>query len=373
MFHPTNVILIGALFMGPIVSGCSADEHNLSSESMLAAGAPDGSAGPPVQAQRRFPVMTMNLYQGADIGPLFVPGADLVMAAAEGYSEVQQTDFPARAEVIASYIAAKAPLLISLTEVSLWQTGPDLDHLAPSYDFLEILLEALAEQGASYEAVAVSTNASAALPMALNPIEWVSLTDRDVILARSDLSPAEFAVSNPTTQAYQALVEAELGGTVISAIRSWQTVEVKIRGKQFLFVGTRLEPTSPAVRDAQAQELLLELAAQPLPVVLAGDLQMAPQDTVYGSYGAVGLADAWLEAGGAADGGATAYQGFELDCTQPSKLTRRGDYVFLSGVDVIEGSEDLFGDEQSECTNMEPHLWPSDHAGLLLELHIANP
>jgi len=91
--------------------------------------------------------MTYNLYLGADLAPLFAapPGPGPVAAAGQVYNQVVQTDFPARAEVIAREIVEESPAVVGLQEVALWQTAPlgDPAALRPAYDFLEILLAEL--------------------------------------------------------------------------------------------------------------------------------------------------------------------------------------------------------------------------------------
>src|SRR2546423_764798 len=68
-------------------------------------------------------VYTRNLYLGADITPLIsVPSASGVPAvAATLWQQVQASDFPARAQVLAGEIVARAPDLVALQEVTLYR------------------------------------------------------------------------------------------------------------------------------------------------------------------------------------------------------------------------------------------------------------
>jgi hypothetical protein len=106
-------------------------------------------ADPPQHAQRHLTVATYNLYLGADLTPLFSAASpqELVQRAGQIYANVVKTDFPSRAEAIAKLLAANPPDVAGLQEVSLWETGPIGGPLSPRYDFLELLLAALARHG----------------------------------------------------------------------------------------------------------------------------------------------------------------------------------------------------------------------------------
>jgi hypothetical protein len=39
----------------------------------------------------------------------------------------------------------------------------------------------------------------------------------------------------------------------------------------------------------------------------------------------------------------------------------------------VEGSCDIAGEELDDRTNTVPALWPSDHAAIVVDLHIAKP
>ena len=134
-------------------------------------------ANPPQHAQRHLTVATYNLYLGADLTPLFSASSpqELVQRAGQIYTNVIRTDFPSRAEAIAK-----------LQEVSRWETGPIGGPLSPSYDFLELLLAALARHGLTYRPVATNVNFTSD-PTPISTTTAARLTDRDVIIARTDL------------------------------------------------------------------------------------------------------------------------------------------------------------------------------------------
>jgi len=320
--------------------------------------------------------MTQNLYLGTNLQPLFgLKGQDLILAAAAAYNDVVRNNFPARAEAIAREIVKDSPALVSLQEVALWQKGPDPGHLEPTFDYLEILLHALAEKGASYTAVAVNVNVSAALPIALDLSTWASFTDRDAIIARADLPIYEMKLSNPISENFDAAIKVPIGDTILRVPRGWSSIDVKFLGKEYRFVDTHLEAYDSDVRIDQARELDAALSVSPIPVILTGDLNSLPDD-VTGPYGILagdGYVDSWIQ-GMDGDPGNTAGQ--SLDCTVPSEIDHRVDYVMHNSdpyVAAVTGSGDIVGEEDADCTDTEPPLRPSDHAGVVIELHIAAP
>ena len=151
------------------------------------------------------------------------PVCGVPQAVNDIHTIIQQTDFPERAEAIADQIMAQEPHVIGLQEVSLLRTQFPGNALAPDgsgilflgdfpidprftfktdaehveYDYLQILLDALAARGLHYVAVegATATNADVEFPAiefddACNPIGFptdVRLTDRDVMLVRAGL------------------------------------------------------------------------------------------------------------------------------------------------------------------------------------------
>jgi endonuclease/exonuclease/phosphatase family metal-dependent hydrolase len=335
---------------------------------------------PDAVAPRNFTVMTQNLYLGTDLQPLFgKSGADLIAAAGTAYTNVVASDFPDRAESIVREIAQDSPDVVALQEVALWQTGPDPQHLQPSYDFLAILLGALADHGASYRAVAVNVNVSQALPITFDLHTWASFTDRDAIIVRADLPTSQLDVSNPRSHNFQAKLVVPIGGTNLQVPRGWSSVDVKVRGKSYRLANTHLEAYDPGVRRAQALELSNELSASPIPVVLAGDLNSLPGDATgpYGIFTGSGYVDSWVQA---MDGQAGYTAGQDINCTIPSGIDHRVDYVMHNDdpyVEALPGSGDIVGEEDADCTpptgTYPDGLRPSDHAGVVLGMHIAAP
>jgi hypothetical protein len=232
-----------------------------------------------------------------------------VQRAGQVYANVVKTDFPARAEAIAELLAANPPDLAGLQEVALWEIGPIGGPLSPSYDFLQLLLDALARHGLVYRPVAVNLNFSGEAPIGATTA--ARFTDRDV------------------------------------------------------------EAFSTPVRNAQGHELAAALATFTHPVVLVGDLNSRPDDTAgaYGTFSGAGYADAWTVVHGR-NGGFTSGQSELLD-NVPSLLDHRIDYVLYQPRAVEALEADVIGDELNDRTFSG--LWPSDHAGVVATLHLARP
>jgi endonuclease/exonuclease/phosphatase (EEP) superfamily protein YafD len=331
-------------------------------------------ANPPEHAQRHLRVATYNLYLGADLTPLFSASSpqELVQRAGQIYANVVRTDFPSRAEAVATLLAANSPDVAGLQEVSLWETGPIGGPLSPSYDFLELLLAALARHGLVYRPVAVNVN-FASDPTPMSATTAARLTDRDVIIARTDLPSSQLKVSNPESHNFTAtlVIPGAIPGLSFRVPRGWSAVNVKVRGRTVRLANTHLEAFSVAVRNQQARELAAALAGSAEPVVLVGDLNSQPDDTqgAYGTFAAAGYVDAWVVVHGP-EGGFTAGQSELLDSV-PSKLDHRIDYVLYQPRGVEAVAAEVIGEELEDRT--AAGLWPSDHAGVVATLHLARP
>ena len=137
--------------------------------SLIGLGVPDSQAS---EKNRELAVMTRNMDNGTDFGPIFTAQTpeELVAAVTATYAEIQASNIPERAAAVAKEIAAVQPDLVGLQEVSLWRTQIPGDHaLAPdatsvAYDFLDLVERELAARGLAYQAVAVGTNADIELP-----------------------------------------------------------------------------------------------------------------------------------------------------------------------------------------------------------------
>jgi hypothetical protein len=332
-------------------------------------GAAAGTAaqgGPPVT------VMTRNLYLGSELGPLFEAQseAQLVGATSQIWANMRASDFPARAKVLAAEVAEHRPLLIGLQEVSRW------DAVSPAgtvtVDFLPILLEAFAARGQHYEAVSVSDAFEGTLPAIVPELGFaqVTLLDRDVILVRADVPPAQLTVLHEETGLFDAALELPVLGNQLRIERGWNLVDVRVRNRTFRVVNSHFEAFDPneTVRVQQAQELLDGPLATELPVMLLGDFNSDAEDD--------GLAyDILIDKGGFEDAWETANPGDPgLTCCHAADL-RNEDLDLRSRIDLIL-VRDGVRVRELERVGVDPAmrtasgLWPSDHAGVVGRLMI---
>jgi len=261
-------------------------------------------------------VMTRNLYLGADLGPAIDAGSlgEAIDAGGEILNEVDATNFPARATLLADEIAAAKPDLLGLQEVALWRTQTPSDYTTSpatdvKYDFLKLLQGELKARGAKYKVAAIQdefdqelpadtdgkdNTSNASGPFAASVLEPEGadvdgrLTMRDAILVRKG---SKVKVSEPDSGVFENRYEVSLGGVVpIDVERGWESVEAKVKATKkkkaasFRFVNTHLEAFGdPAIREAQARELFA--AEGPLDtdkqLVFLGDINSGgPKDKV---------------------------------------------------------------------------------------------
>jgi endonuclease/exonuclease/phosphatase family metal-dependent hydrolase len=323
-------------------------------------------------------VFTQNLYQGASLTPLLAVTSleELVAAGAQVFAAVRATDFPERARVLAEAIEDAEPHLVGLQEVAWWRSQtPSDSNPAPNaqhteYDFLAILLRELAKQGGRYKAVATVTNFDGEIPIAgRTGLQDLRFTDRDVILARTDLPRKELSVSNAQSAHFVTNLAAPspVLGT-ITILHGWAAVDVTLRGGAVRFVNTHLEVLAPGVQVAQGNELLAGPLVTSLPAVLVGDLNSAADGSSTATYGnmlAAGFVDAWPQRRPAREG-YTCCQAEDLR-NKASTLTERVDLVLTRGeITAIQASRT--GADARDKTSSG--LWPSDHAGVSATLRL---
>jgi len=313
----------------------------------------------PFGAGRGVTVMSRNLYLGADLAPVFAAAtpAAFLAAVTATFASVQATDFPERAAALAAEIAATRPDLVGLQEVALWRSGPADGSPSPNattveYDFLQRLLDALDARGLRYAAHAVAIGMDVEAPRQTSTgLQDIRFTDRDVILARTDLDPADLAVGNVQVGTFAAHVTVPhpVAGP-IPIVRSWAALDARVRGFRFRFVTTHLEASDGTVQVLQAEELLQGPAHGPGPVLLVGDFNSRADGTGTATYGrliAAGFVDAWTRAR-PGEPGPTCCQAANL-LNPTSALTERIDLALSRpGFDVLGVA--LVGEELADLT-----------------------
>jgi endonuclease/exonuclease/phosphatase family metal-dependent hydrolase len=200
----------------------------------------------------------------------------------------------------------------------------------------------------------------------------IRLTDRDVILARHEVS-----ISNAQAAQYDAKAVLPIGGSNGPRIvipRGWTSVDAKFHGEEIRFFNTHLEVESfpfTAVQIAQGLEAIALLDQSPLPVIAVGDYNSAADGSTtptYGSLLASGLTDVWA-ATNPGEPGMTG--GMSNDLLGPVSLFRmRIDLVLFRGP-MTAAAAWLVGNQESDRT--PSGLMPSDHAGVVATVRLGVP
>lgn len=251
--------------------------------------------GSPVEPPRlSFPmrVLTWNLYLGTDLVPLAaVPTpAEIPPVAAKLWADVQASEIPARAKVIAARIAELAPDVVALQEVTLYrrQSPSDFTPTSPpnaidvELDFLRLILDELAARGAAYRVAVEAPNADIELPVSdgAGGVFDLRVTDRDVILVTNVIGTP----GQGTQVDFAARVNVPVGGAGgarLEIARSVSHIGATL-ALPFTIANTHLEVGELGpVQGAQANELLAAMAAVPGPVVLLGDFNTTPGASTY--------------------------------------------------------------------------------------------
>lgn len=303
--------------------------------------------------------LTWNIYQGFDVAPLFVAPPELIPeAVTQILRQFLATNFPVRAKAIAKAIASEKPDLIGLQEaVKLELIIPTFRTV--TYDFIDILLEALEERGLKYEVAALNNNVQAELPDSNGNL--VRFLERDAILIRKG---CKFDVIGRQEANFLTNLTVPLAGQPFTIIRGWSSIDVKIDGKVFRMINTRLDPSVEFIRNAQAMEIIQGPANTSLPVVITGDLNSIPNSSTYNLFINAGFQDVWARVNGGQ--GFTAVQSPDL-LNAVSLLNRRIDYIlFKNGWEPNDA--EIVGELQKDRT--KTGLWPSDHAGLSASLFL---
>ena len=377
---------------------------------VAAAGATPAQARPD-DAGTSTTVMTRNVYLGVDIQrPIRATAGKTGLAAlvALGNSNVEtraivdRTNFPRRSELLAAEIARESPDLVGLQEVALWRSGP-LELPPPfgstplgtpnseqvDYDYLQLLLQDLRQEGVPYKAVVVQEEMDLESPAFLgNPAlgtvtqgRDIRLTMRDVILLRAS---SNLRVLDKGSAQYDTKVPVNVGGSTLDIIRGYGWVDVaQGSGTSFRFVNTHLEAFSSLAALGQAQELLAETTAAGRATVIACDCNSdplngttKPTDPIpvphwqpYRFITAAGFTDMWLKWRPANQGWTSGLNEF-VDEPAPGSWTHRIDMIFAKPgpgqqLDVVAG--EVTGDEPA-AKDAATGLWPSDHAGVVLTI-----
>jgi hypothetical protein len=286
----------------------------------------------PALAQGRIDVMTQNQYLGADLTPVITaPEEGFNQAVIDALSEVAANDIATRADLLARLIANRLPELVGLQEVFRYEcydlapptdmTGCNDPRIANAFpidvapgvsvnDHLVLTMQALSELDEPYVRAATVENLKITDPFAPSlppgipvfldddpfPDITVTILDRDVILARGDISATavDYSAACPGRTSVDGCNYLVVAPTPLPAVpfiqRGWVGVDATIDGKKYRFVNTHLEvqnpedgnPFSQIFQVAQSAELISVLAATPASrsLIVVGDINSSSEDPI---------------------------------------------------------------------------------------------
>lgn len=323
--------------------------------------------------ENRLTLMTWNIYQGANQSSIFTATtpSEFVTAVGSAYNRIQATNFIERADSIAEKIQEIRPDLIGLQEVILLRTQiPSDGHATPatniSFDYLQILIDTLAERGLIYEPVVVQASTDIEVPgVTSTGLVDIRFTDRDVLLARANTN---FTLSNTNGTQFVAKLPFTTPFGTSNILRAWVSVDVTFdNGDKVRVVSTHLEALSPVIQELQADELIDWSDNTHLPIIFIGDFNSNAAGTgtkTYTKLKDVDFIDAWVIKGKGT--GFTCCQADDL-LNQNSSLTERIDLVMFRGNFEVKDIG-IVGNSQNDRTISG--LWPSDHAGVVANLKL---
>lgn len=311
-------------------------------------------------------VMSQNLYVGANIFRL-IAGEN----PRDVVDTVRQTNFPERSEQIASQIGRTEPDLIGLQEVAKIAQVDANGTKTMDLDYLTTLLQALKEQGLSYEVGVTVNNFDGSLTLGQGLT--ASITVRDAILYRTETTD----ISNPIGRNYSARAKIPFGSEELTFLRSYTSVDAVVNGGHLRFVNTHFETqNTPCVvcddpvvcQEAQVAELVEILAVETRPVVVVGDLNSEVDEPTYRTLADAGFDNAW-ELAGHQEPAQTCCQ-IETVNNEVSQLDQHIDHIVVRapGARQIQSEVQILGDSQPDRTRSG--LWPSDHAAPYASLAI---
>ena len=355
-----------ALFLlGLSLAGCSG--HELLD--------PSTSQGTPIGAERGgvsippITVLTQNMYPGTNLDLVFAALAtpdpsDDAPALTLAIQTLQETDFPARAALLADEIARVRPHAVALQEVSTFHIAAAIAGQDIDLDFLPILEAALAERGLHYVAAGAATNYTVA------PLPGISYGQGDALLIDAD----RVTVNSATHHIFTYNIGEIAPG--ITLRQGWSEADATVGSLHVIFISTHPESDLAGIsmaelRAAQVTELVGSLPAG-VPVVVMGDLNDEPGSLMYQVLTGAGLTDVWraLRPGVA---GTTCCHDDDLG-DMPARFDEHIDYIFERGFGTgrggLQGRIARFGDQPSERIAGPLHpLWASDHVGLTATLN----
>jgi len=345
--------------------------------------------GGDIGGKRSFDTMAINLYIGGGMERIVAldPTApdyfsNLLASTTAVYYEIVASQPHLRLQRVANEIAARMPDMFSVEEASLIRVQSPGDRVLGGsipatnvvFDYLQLLQDALDARGLHYTIVASSTEWDAEVPI-LNlqsgSFDDIRQTDREAILARTDLPPGHLRVAHPRSGHFTNIVYFPSLGLPFT--RGWCSVDVFVRGMVFRYICSHLEQeTVPKLQVLQANELLDGPCMTSLPIVVVGDFNSDPlhrDGSVAYDTLAASLNDAWGVLHPSNPGVGLTWGHDEWLADPDSLFDRRIDFVFYRGKSFTPVTADVI---DLSLNRLGPPLWASDHAAVAAHFRLQN-
>jgi endonuclease/exonuclease/phosphatase family metal-dependent hydrolase len=195
------------------------------------------------------------------------------------------------------------------------------------------------------------------------PLPGISLDDYDAMLVDAD----RVTIVSASGQNYAANVGVVAPGIDLKS--GWVMAQVTIGGVPYAFASTHLAsgnaPGLAELRALQAGELAAALPSG-TPAIVMGDLNDHAGSPMYRTLTGAGFTDTWSALRPGVTGN-TCCEVADLSNNLPA-LVERIDFVFARGSGV-QGRINLVGEVPADrVTGAAGAVWPSDHAGVMLNL-----
>lgn len=336
--------------------------------------APAASAAPPVAPPptSHVTVMTRNLYLGADLTSLVTAStaSEVSTAVQQILTAVVASNPPQRMGWVADEIAAAKPDVVGLQEAALWQIQTPGGTI--TFDFVQLILQALAAQGLHYTVAVEQTNFDSTVQLAGAPLPG-SFADRDAILINADAPRSRLQLLDTGAAHYDSQLTFPTLLGPIDFARGYVWADFRTAGRVWRAVDTHFEAYpgfGTQLHDYTADQAAELLAALPenRPTVVLGDLNSRADNPLMQGYSVLrdnGFGDTWT-AVHPADPGLTCCRNDDLS---GGTLSERIDYVLYRGP-VVPLSAEVVG--LTPLAVAAPR-WPSDHAGVVAALAVGVP
>lgn len=261
---------------------------------------PAVAVAPPAQTNDPVPVTVMarNLYLGSDVGDALALLPDMAAAGQFMWDEVQATDFPARAPLLAAEAAESRPAVIGLQEATTWNCTTGLfGESVAVYDFTREFIAATEAAGVPYVIAAADGKEAFNPGYSIGPIPQLTMVDAPEVfqpIFGTDSAACGFQISDALLVRADLADKVQAAGTteysdsyaivpwLFEIDRGYAWADIDIDGAMIRFVATHLESlwdeNKQNLGPNQARQMVGDLERTELPIVVIGDFNNDPRD-----------------------------------------------------------------------------------------------